>query len=37
MEFIPESLFNSSVGQNFLVEYIYMPIFKPFKEGYNNA
>ena len=34
MEFIPESLFNSSLGQDFLTTAIYMPKFKTVTDSY---
>lgn len=35
MEFIPESLFNTSLGQDFLTEFIYMPRYKTITDTYN--
>ena len=35
MEFIPESLFNSDLGQNFLARVVFMPKYKNITDSYN--
>lgn len=35
MEFIPESLFNSDLGQDFLARFVFMPKYKNITDSYN--
>ena len=37
MEFIPESLFNSDLGQDFLARVVFMPRYKNITDSYNMS